>query len=144
MEIQTTLIDYNRIYKAIDGLSDVHKDKVIKQGLKAATGIFVRAGRTNLRSRLIGKRGTGNLAKSFKNKIKRRKLGSVAGFSFLGSHAHLLDRGTNNRYTKKGFYRGKMKGNSFWTDAIESNESAAISKVYEGIERGINKIIMRN
>jgi len=142
MEIQTTLIDYDRVYKAIDNLKDFQKDKVVGQGLKDATGLFINAGKQNLRDRMKSKKGdSGNLLKSFKNKLKRSSLGAIAGFNQLGMHAHLLDMGTQVRTTKSGANRGKVEGNSFWKDAIELNETAAIEKVYSGIERAITNII---
>ena len=113
MQIQATLIDYNRVYSAISGLSDIEKDKVIKAGLRAATTIFIRAGKSNLMARLKGDKTTGNLKKSFRTKVKRTKLGALAGFSQLGMHAHLLDSGTVNRTTKSGRNRGVMPANHF-------------------------------
>jgi len=145
MEVQTTLLDFDRVYKLIDGLSDIDKDKSIQAGLRAATNVFINAGRTNLKVRMKDKKGdSGNLLKSFKSKLKSNSLGALAGFNQLGMHAHLLDLGTQERTTSKGYNRGKVTGNSFWTDAINSNENTALNKVYEGIENGINKILMRN
>ena len=145
MEVQTTLIDFDKVYSLINGLKDIDKDKAIKEGLRAATNIFINAGRTNLRARMKSKKGdSGNLLKSFKNKLKRNSLGAIAGFNQLGMHAHLLDLGTEERTTKSGANRGKVTANNFWSDAIRSNESAAISKVYEGIERGVTRILNRN
>lgn len=151
MQIQATLIDYQKIDRLISGLNDIDKDKVIKQGLRDATAVFLRAGRNNLKERMKNKYHTGNLMKSFKNKVKRMKLGSIAGFDGLGMHAHLVDQGTDERFTKgKGKKRrkphstGKAIGNNFWTDAINSNKTIALDKVYTGIERAVNKILQRN
>jgi hypothetical protein len=143
MEIQSTLIDYDKVFRAIEGLTDIEKDQAIKAGLRAATNVFLRAGRSNLRARLKGNKNTGNLNKSFRSKLKRNKLGAIGGFNQLGMHAHLLDMGTVNRTTRNGANRGRMIANNFWTDAINTNQNTAISKVYEGIERGIQRIIMR-
>ena len=144
MEIKATLIDFDRIQRMVFGLSEIDQNKVIKEGLKSATAIFIRAGRANLKSRLKGKEGTNNLMNSFKNKIKRNKLGTLAGFSEIGHHAHLVDSGTTIRTTNKGANRGSVIGNNFWSDAIEANQSEAINTVYIGIQRGIEKMINRN
>jgi len=142
MEVQTTLIDLDRVYKAIENLNDFQKDKAVQQGLKDATGLFINAGRQNLRDRMKSKKGdSGDLLKSFRSKLKRSSLGAIAGFNQLGMHAHLIDLGTQERTTKSGANRGKVEGNSFWKDAIESNETAAIDKVYSGIERAITNLI---
>lgn len=143
MEINGTLIDYNRVYEAISSLKDVEKDKVIKEGLRNATRLFVTAGKRNLTAR-SKKTGKGNLIKYFRNKLKKYKLGALAGFSQKGRHSHLVDLGTVKRTTKKGQNRGTMPANKFWTDAIQANENKAIERVYEGIERGIHKLMMRN
>ena len=143
MELQATLINFDRLYRLIDGLKDVDKDKVIKEGLRQAGNVFVRAGRQRLKSRLKGT-GKGGLMKSFKTKVKRNKLGALAGFAVGGQHSHLVDLGTEERTTNKGKNRGKMSGNNFWTDAIKSSQNQAMDKVYDGIERGITRILKRN
>ena len=114
MDVQTTLIDFEKVYRLIDGLSNIDKDKSIKEGLRAATNVFINAGRTNLRSRMKSKKGdSGNLLKSFKNKLKRKSLGALAGFNQLGMHSHLIDMGTEERTTSKGYNRGKVTANNF-------------------------------
>jgi hypothetical protein len=113
MEIQSTLIDYDKVFRAIEGLTDIEKDQAIKAGLRAATNVFLRAGRSNLRARLKGNKNTGNLNKSFRSKLKRNKLGAIGGFNQLGMHAHLLDMGTVNRTTRNGANRGRMIANNF-------------------------------
>jgi len=79
--------------------------------------------------------------KSFKNKVKRTKLGALAGFGDGGGAAHLIDRGTVNRMTKDGKNRGAITENHFWTDAIEQNQTAAINEVYNGIEKAVINLI---
>lgn len=140
MQLQATLIDYNRVFNTIQSLSDIEKDKAIKDGLRSATSVFLNAGRINLRNRLKkNRKTTGNLMKSIRTKLKRNKLGALVGFNGLGMHSHLVDRGTSNRGKT-----GIMPPNNFWTDAINQNQNKAIEKVYSGIERGMNKIIKRN
>lgn len=142
MELEIKLIDYDRVMKAVENLSNIDKNKVIKQGLRDATALYIRAGRSNLKSRMKNPKGvTGNLIGSFKNKVKRLKLGALAGFDGFGAHAHLVNDGTVERFTKQGYARGKMTANHFWTDAISANENSAIEKVYDGISRAIQNLI---
>jgi len=142
MELEGRLIDFDRVYQAIENLNNFEKDKAVQAGLKSATALFIQAGKANLKARMKNKKGdSGTMLKSFKNKVKRAKLGALAGFSAGGAQAHLLDRGTDYRFTKKGKYRGKIIANNFWTDAIKQNEDAAIDKVYSGIERAIQNLI---
>ena len=145
MEITVKVSDINRILKVVENLNDIDKDNVIKSGLRTATNMFLSAGRRNLRARMKNSKGvTGNLLKSFKNKVKRRQLGALGGFGQLGNHAHLVDAGTQGRYTKSGKYAGKMPANHFWNAAISSTQNQAMNKVYEGIDRGITRIINRS
>lgn len=133
------VIDINRVHFAISELRDIDKSKVIKEGLRKATRFLVNKGRANIKvSR------SGNLYKSMTNKIKRRKLGALAGFGALGRHAHLVDSGTQKRYTKKGYYRGAVKGNKFWEQTVDTNYSQALEILYDGIERAVDKIMIRN
>ena len=139
MDFDVQIIDYERVYSAIKNLVDIDKDKAINVGLKDAGNLFVRSGKSNLKSR--SNVVTENLSKSFRVKIKQNKVGMIAGFGAGGNHAHLVDEGTTERYTAKGSFRGKVIGNSFWVDAIHQNETAAIDKVYSGIERAVQNII---
>lgn len=142
MQIQATLINFEKIMKSINGLSDIDKNKVIKQGLRKAGNVFIRIGKNELKSKLKGT-GKGNLLKSFRNKVKKNKLGVITGFSNTGHHAHLIDRGTTERYTKSGYYKGRVRGNLFWSNAINTGKSEAINNVLNGIEEGIQKIMIR-
>ncbi len=142
MEIETKLVDFDRIYNMIDSLSNIEKDKAIQQGLKDAANIFIQAGKSNLKERMKSKKGdSGNLLKAFKSKLKRSNLGALAGFNELGHHGHLIDSGTEERYTKEGYYRGKVTGNNFWHDAVDSNQNEAMDKLYDGIEKAITKLM---
>lgn len=144
MQFKATLIDLERINQTIYGLRDIEKDRVIREGLRRGTRIFINAGKSNLRSRLKRKKkGTGNLLKSFRNKVKRNKLGALAGYNRLGMHSHLVDKGTKDRATRRGYKRGRMPANHFWTDAINSNSTTVVNGVYEGINRGITRILNR-
>jgi len=142
MELEVNLIDFDKIYKAIENLNGVQSDKVIQQGLKDAAKLFINAGKDNLKNRLIDT-GRNELLTSFRTKLKRAKLGALAGFNTGGSAAHLVDSGTEERYNKKGQYRGKVIGNHFWVDAILQNQNEAIDKIYSGIERGIMNLMTK-
>lgn len=150
------IIDLDRVYYTIDGLSNMDKDKAVKQGLRAASYVFLAGGRQRLRQRMRNKAGvTGNLLRSFKVRVKRTKLGALAGFGKTndvrkvgfgsdggnGYHAHLVDRGTTLRRTKKSnAERGVMPANYFWSDTINQDSNKALDKLYQGIERAVSKI----
>lgn len=78
---------------------------------------------------------------SFTTRVKRNRLGALAGFDRPGgNHAHLVDRGTKKRYTKSGASRGVMPGNNFWEDARNTEEEKAMQAVHKGIQRAVQRI----
>ena len=152
--IEIKHIDRESITYLVNRLDDFEKDKVIKQGLKAGGNVFKAGGKRRLRSSMKSSKGvTGNLLRSLHVKTKRQKLGVLVGFrrsnknmiSGGGNHEHLVDRGTKKRYWK---IRGKksvgiMPANRFWSDTESQDGNEAINKVYEGVERAVNRIANR-
>lgn len=143
--IQVSVIDKENIQYLVRNLEDFEKDKALRSGLRSAVNIFRVRGRSNLRSRLLhhGKQ-TNHLMNSFANRVKRNKLGALAGFDRPGgNHSHLVDRGTKRRYTKDGSNRGVMPGNRFWSDAEKTEERRAMQAVYDGTQKAVQRINMR-
>ena len=93
----------------------------------------------------------GNLKNSFKRVYKKSQGKVYAGFSRpSGAAAHLVDRGTVKRWTKKGYYRGYIsktkgmnRGSSFWTDAVEDKGPEGLEKLYNSIRETINNNISK-
>jgi hypothetical protein len=52
---------------------------------------------------------TGNLRKGVKKKITRSQFGAVGEVKSTSPHAHLWEFGTQNRQTRQGWNRGKLK-----------------------------------
>ena len=143
--IQASIVDKDSILYLVRNLENFEKDKAIKSGLRSAVNIFRIKGRSNLRARLLhhGKQ-TNHLMNSFTNRVKRNKLGALAGFDRPGgNHSHLVDRGTKRRYTKSGAYRGIMPSNLFWTDTEKTEEARALQAVYEGTQKAVQRINSR-
>lgn len=145
MEIK--VIDLERIKHAISQLADIDKDRAVRAGLGEAGTVFRTGGLKRLKSRLgtstqeTKKRAPGNLIKSLTKRVKKRKPGVLVGFaSPIGNHAHLVDMGTKDRYTKKGKYSGKMPANRFFADTKSQDEGKAFQKLNEGIQRAITRI----
>ena len=144
--IEIKQIDRENIQYLVDNLEDFEKDKAIKSGLRSAVNVFRIKGRSNLRARILrhGKQ-TNHLMNSFTNRVKRNKLGALAGFDRPGgNHAHLVDSGTKVRTTKGGANRGVMPANKFWSDAKVSEESKAVSALYKGVRRAVQRINNRS
>lgn len=140
--IKVSVVDRENVQYLVRNLEDFEKDKAVKSGLRAASNVFRVKGRSNLRSRLLhhGKQ-TNHLMNSFTTKVKRNKLGALAGFDRPGgNHAHLVDRGTKRRYTKDGRNRGIMPSNRFWSDAQETEEGKAMQAIYQGIQKVVQRI----
>lgn len=145
--MKATLVDIERVYSLIDELKQVDKNKAIKSGLKRGAAVFVRVGKSELRRR--NNEHTGNLMRSFTTRLAKKNLSAYSGFNRssklksdkgLGNHAHLVDRGTTDRYTKKGAYRGKMPASYFWTEAKNRGAPEAMKKVEEGVIQMVEKL----
>ena len=142
-KIEAKILNPEVIRGFVQGLEDFEKDKAIQEGLRKGGQVFVRGGRSRLRNS-IRNDGTGNLMKSLKVKIKRKKLGALVGFRRpIGNHSHLIDRGTKKRHTKLGANRGKVKPTLFWLSTAEEDRASAFKEVVTGIERAVNRIKQR-
>ena len=142
--IGAKIIGIERINRLVADLQEIDQNKAIKAGLRKGAMVFIRLGRSTLRSR--NNKHTGNLMKSFRVRVKKRSLGSLAGFSMnysrmaeegYGSHSWLVDRGTVQRWTKKGQNRGIMPASYFWTDTKEQGGSEAIRAIEQGIHDAV-------
>ncbi len=143
--------DYAELQKILGDMSDVDKRQVIIDSLKRATRNIVAGGKRNLNSR--NKKKSGNLSKSFKTSSSKKRVVAYAGFSrtgaYKGNHAHLVDRGTAKRWTKKGYYRGSVsksapnKGSNFWTDSVMAQGPKTMANLKETIFKELVKITNR-
>lgn len=137
-------------------MSKVEASSTTSKALREGVRVIQAAGKTNLSMRNGVK--TGNLKKSFSIKVVRRKGYGLAGFKRSapkkgikgGNHAHLVDRGTDERWTRKGAYRGSVSkghpntGSMFWTDAVESQGPRATEKLIEAVYKSLQEITQRN
>lgn len=141
---QIKYIDRDAMLYLVRSLDDFEKDKSIRSGLSSAGAVFKTGGIRRLRKSMkSGPTGfTGNLLKGFQLRVKRNKPGVLIGFNKKGSHAHLIDRGTDKRYqlTKGGKYVGSVKASRFWTQTEAEDHPKAMDKLYQGIERAVNRI----
>ena len=131
------IIDRESIVYLVHQLENFEKDKAIRSGLHDAVNVFISGGKRRLNQRL--KKGkNGNLRNSFTPLVKRNKPGALAGFKRGkngGNHAHLVDRGTKKRPN-----RGVMPANYFWHDTSYQDEDEAKQKLFEGIQRAVERI----
>ena len=149
--------DYARIQRAFDEMADIEKNYIVQRSFKQGDQILLAAGKASFLSK--NKKVTGNLFRSFTDKLKKRKknlTGSYVGFKRgkgLGNHSHLIDSGTTHRFTKQGYYRGKIdqagigsRGRKktgktyFWRSVAEAKGPEAMKLVTNAIFRAIEAI----
>lgn len=136
--------DYARIMTALSELSSLEKEAVIAKGISEGLTIITNEGKRNLKASSTRVR-SGNLIHSFKTMTKKKDLKGYGGFSRpKGAAAHLIDRGTQVRMTKKGANRGRVTGNLFWTRAVQNNRDKAQKELMESVRKSIENIMKRN
>lgn len=139
------------LQRMLGEISDVDKSQAITASLRRTTRNMVQGGKRNLASR--NKKKTGHLSKSFKTSSSKKMVVAYAGFSRSGenkgNHAHLIDRGTVKRWTKKGYYRGSVSkssprtGTKFWTDSVNAQGQKGLQNLSDTIYKELVKITRR-
>ena len=136
--------------RRLERLGDVNSNQSMIDGMRQAGGILRHALRASI---LSLHRQSANpfpthalsLWASVTNSYKRGKAGElrIIGFKrtdgYHGSVAHLFDRGTGPRYTRRGFYRGVMPRTDFVARTIANNQNAIALKVSEGIKKALKE-----
>ena len=161
--------DYIRIQRALEEMSEIEKNVVVKRSFNQGGDILLIAGKASFLAR--NKKKTGNLYRSFTKNLKTKKKntsGILVGFKRgigKGNHSHLINYPTNHRFTQKayvdklgrhypaGLYRGKIdtagvgsRGRQktgatyFWSSVVEAQGSKAMEKVTQAIYRAIEAI----
>jgi hypothetical protein len=148
MDVQYYDTDCAWLVRQLDGING---NKAVRSGIRSALNRLKRMGQQKLASELKGT-GKGSLMQSFVVKMKRDSLGGLVGFRRsskyvqyvgAGNHAHLVDLGTVQRYTKSGSNRGTMPGNHFWTDTRREGEPETMSNIYKAVQRAVSRINMK-
>ena len=145
------IIGEDRINAMLQELNDIDTNKSIKSGLRKGLNILRKGGLKRLKSRMKSPSGvTGNLVRAFNVRVKKNKLGGLAGFGMVSDtdgnhiiarHAHLVDLGTDERERQNGGSTGKMPALNFWTDTRNDDMDNAVGEVLKGTEQALIKII---
>lgn len=149
--------EYARIQKALEQVSQVDQNNILKKGYKEGSKLMIVAGKASFLAH--NKKHKGNLYRSFTDKLKRKKKnasGILVGFKRgkgLGNHSHLIDRGTTDRYTKKGYYRGRIDDTStgsngkpktgktyFWTRVVDAKGQEAMDRIVDSVINALESI----
>ena len=150
---EVKIIGEDRINAMLQELNDIDTNKSIKAGLRKGLNILRQGGLKRLKSRMKSPSGvTGNLVKAFNVRVKKNKLGGLAGFGIVSDtdgnhiiarHAHLVDLGTAERERQNGGSTGKMPALNFWTDTRNDDMDNAVGEVLKGTEQAILKIMSK-
>ena len=151
---EVKIIGQDRINAMLQQLNDIDANKSIKAGIRKGLNILRRGGLKRLKARMKNPSGvTGNLVKAFNVRVKKNKLGGLAGFGMVSDtdgnhiiarHAHLVDLGTANRERQNGGSTGKMPTLNFGTDTRNEEMDNAIGEVLKGTEVALTKILGKN
>lgn len=140
------------VYAQLNQLSEIQRDAVVQKGLSDGAGIIRRETNKNMH-RLVKKRQGYLYSSLSKKKVGKASKGDVRyqiGFRrTAGAAAHLIDKGTNERWTKgkngkEKMKRGRVTPRLFHTMSVESKGEAALNRVAESIKISIDRIMNRN
>lgn len=145
--------EYRAVLRKLEELADVDKKPVLKKAYKQGGQVLITAGKSSFLEK--NKKKTGNLYRSFTSKMKKKNGGILIGFRRgigLGNHAHLIDRGTVDRYTKRGYYRGKIDDTTngktgktfFWSEVVQMKGEDAMNRIVNAVYDAIEEIKNRN
>lgn len=134
---------YARVKTQLTQLAKIEESETVNQALKEGAKIIANQAKSLISVRL--KKKTGNLVSSPAVMVKKKTGRAYAGYRRPeGSHAHILDKGTINRKTRKGYDRGRIQAVNFHEDAISMKQSQVTNTIVDSIEMSIRKIIERN
>lgn len=133
-------VDYQELMIQLKVMQNLVNRREIVKAERDAAKLLMERGRDRLVATLIG--NSDHLVDSFTYRLKKGKFaGVLVGFSRPGGNvAHLVDMGTQARYTKNGAYRGRIKGSHFWTDTRDQYAPEAMDNMMEAIDNAIKKI----
>ena len=150
-KVQATITGVEGIDNMLRGFAEIDRNRIIKSGLRAGVNLLKNAGRQRLRERMHNPAGvTGNLLKSFSVRVKKSKLGALAGFSMVTEddkgnlikvgHAYIVDSGTGERGRKSGGSTGVMPALRYWTDTKNQDTGRALELVEAAIAKAVVKM----
>lgn len=146
--------EYQAVMRKLGELADAEKKPVIKKAMSQSGRILITAGKSSFLAK--NKKKTGNLYKSFTSKFKRKNTGILIGFrrgKGLGNHAHLINYPTKERWTKKGYYRGRINESGqgkngyiktgatyFWSDVVQAKGQEAMERIMDAVYDAVEQI----
>lgn len=140
--------DYQDMMTILKGMEEIDQRQAVQNALRRGMQVIIDQGKQNLAMR--NKVVSGNLKKSFGIQVNKKGGYSLGGHKRpKGAHAHLVDRGTVERYTRKGYYRGSVsrghpkKGTLYWTSAVQTKGEQALNTLCDAIVNSFDEIMKR-
>ena len=121
-------------------MDDQLQNKILNSAFRKAAKLVIDTAQGNLRGTY--NHVSASLSMTYKKDIQTLEFGASKRKG--GSLAHIANAGTVDRFTKKGFSRGRIIGNYFWTNAVKSTEDKQKEIIYNDIKAQFDKIIQRN
>jgi hypothetical protein len=150
-EVEVRIIGIERIDNALRGMNEIDRNKAIKSGLRKGAQLLRKGGIRRLKERMKKPEGvTGNLLKAFQIKVKKNKIGALAGFGMAlddqggrikVGHAYIVDEGTKERTRSDNRSTGKGPALHYWTDTKNEDMGAAMEATFTGVEDAMIKIM---
>lgn len=153
--IQTNaVIEYDDFYT----LTKKELKSAIKTGIRKAMSLVRTAGRRSLRA-VIGAAATHQNPKysdTLQQGVRTTRVvergGDIYGYTTITSNRKsgsgsfrlvFFEGGTVERHTKKGYNRGSIKANFFFSQAVQETEGQVQQTIDDGITGAVNKINAR-
>ena len=141
-------IDDSSVYKLFDSLNEDNRKDILLKALKKAAKELQEATKNNLRQRLGSKATSPNRwnGKTLESGIKTKadKAYTEVNVNIMGDfRLKFFEKGTKERYTNKGYYRGRMgsgessKYLNFFKTARDQDYTNTIT---DSISQSLNKI----
>lgn len=131
-------------------LSRAEKYQLIMEAYQEATTPLTDQAKANLIRTLQRRSRTMNLyqslgmvkaAKTGNSNYVEAKVGARKYKPFKGYHGHLIDAGTADRRTRKGFNRGRVKATHFFTSAVSTTQTKVTDELKAKISAKLETLI---
>lgn len=144
------MFDDDKLEAFFRSLSRADKYGMVMEAYAEATKPLISESQSQLIQGLKRRSRTMNLYKSLgfvPNKIKgssnyvEAKVGARKFRPFKGFHGHLIDAGTTERKTRKGYSRGRMPANHFFTRSVQNTEIPVTNELRAQIHNRLETMI---
>lgn len=143
MSIEFDQVTLAKVMKQLQALEDVDQSKAVQAGLTKGVDYINKYVRRATKTEFKVRKG--NLSSSVMRKYVKKRAAAYGAFSRpKGAAAHLLEYGTKERYTRKGYYRGRIVPTYFKTIIVDTKKDTAMRIAADAISSEIYRILSRN